>query len=55
MVEVVEESTQPSEDPAAASRHLADLIGGYQVSAAIGAPARLGVADALAEGPATIA
>jgi len=52
MVEVVEESTQPSEDPAAASRHLADLIGGYQVSAAIGALARLGVADALAEGPA---
>ena len=37
----------------AASRRLAELINGYQISAAIGAFARLGIADALAEGPAS--
>ena len=36
-----------------AGRHLAELIDGYQLSAAIGAFARLGVADALAEAPAS--
>ena len=46
-------STPSPEDPAAVSRRLADLIGGYQVSATIGAFARLGLPDALAEGPAT--
>ncbi len=44
---------RPSEQNAAPGRRLAELIGGYQVSAAIGALARLGVADALADGPAT--
>lgn len=44
---------QSPEDPAAASRRLSGLIGGYALSAAIGAFARLGVADALAERPAT--
>jgi precorrin-6B methylase 2 len=34
----------------ALGRRLADLIGGYQLSAAIGALARVGVADALADG-----
>ena len=33
-------------------QRMARLIGGYQLSAAIGAVARLGVADALASGPA---
>ena len=37
----------------AASRRLAELINGYQLSAAIGAFARLGIADALAAGPAS--
>lgn len=50
---MAETDAHPSEDTAASSRRLADLIGGYQVSAAIGALACLGVPDALAEGPAT--
>ncbi len=33
-------------------QRMAGLIGGYQLSAALGAVARLGVADALAAGPA---
>jgi O-methyltransferase domain len=49
-----EESPTP-EQRAAAGRHLIDLINGYQASAAIGALARLGVADALADGPASVA
>jgi hypothetical protein len=43
------------EDPAVSARRMADLIGGYQASAAIGAFVRVGAADALAEGPATSA
>lgn len=39
----------------APGRRLAELINGYQLSAAIGAFARLGVADALADGPSSIA
>ncbi len=35
-------------------RRMAELVQGYQVSAAIGAVARLGVADALADGPLTV-
>jgi hypothetical protein len=50
---MAEQRTPSSEDLAASSRRLADLIGGYAVSAAIGAFARLGVPDALAEGPAS--
>jgi len=50
---MTEGDTQSREDAAVSARRLADLIGGYQVSAAIGALARFGVADALAEGPAT--
>jgi len=50
---MTEGATQPSEQSAGSNRRLAELIGGYQVSAAIGALARLGVADALADGPAT--
>jgi hypothetical protein len=52
---MTEGTTQPSEQSAASHSRLAELIGGYQVSAAIGALARLGVADALAGGPATSA
>jgi O-methyltransferase domain/Dimerisation domain len=50
---VTEGASRTSEDPAASSRHLAQLIGGYQASAAIGAFARLGVADAIAEASGT--
>ena len=39
-------------DPLALSRRMAELVNGYQTSAAIGAVATLGVADALAGGPA---
>ncbi|MFN8108482.1 MAG: methyltransferase [Thermoleophilia bacterium] len=39
------------DDPAELQRRMATLIGGYQRTAAIGALARLGVADHLAEGP----
>ena len=52
---MTEGATPPSEQSSASHRRLAELIGGYQVSAAIGAFARLGVADALADGPATSA
>jgi DNA-binding transcriptional ArsR family regulator len=52
---MAEGRTQSSAEASASDRRLADLIGGYQASAAIGALARLGVADALAEGPATSA
>lgn len=45
---------QPAPQPLTSGRRLAELIGGYQVSAAIGAFARLGVADALAQGPMAI-
>ncbi len=44
---------EPSDTSVATSRRLAELIGGYQASAAIGAFARLGIADALAREPAT--
>jgi len=50
---VPQETNRSSEDPAASGRHLAELIGGYQKSAAIGALARLGFADAVAEAPGT--
>jgi hypothetical protein len=40
------------EDDGELRQRMASLIGGYQLSAAIGALARLGVADALATGPA---
>jgi DNA-binding transcriptional ArsR family regulator len=49
---VTDQSTSAVEERLAATRRLAGLINGYQTSAAIGAFARLGVADALAEGPA---
>ena len=48
-----ETSTPSAEETAAQKLRLTQLIGGYQVSAVIGAVARLGVADALAEAPAT--
>ena len=41
----------PQTDRAAAGRRLIEMINGYQASAAIGALARLGAADALADGP----
>lgn len=50
---MAEEIRQSSEQAAASARRVAELIGGYQASASIGALARAGVADALAEGPAT--
>ncbi len=40
------------EDPVALTRRMGALVNGYQTSAAIGAVAALGVADALADGPA---
>ena len=49
---MTDQSTSAVQERLAASRRLAGLINGYQTSAAIGAFARLGVADALAEGPA---
>ena len=54
MSPVTEATTQSTEQPVAPGRRLAELINGYQVSAAIGAFARLGVADALASGPSSI-
>jgi len=50
---MTDEPTAELQERMAAGRHLAGLINGYQLSAAIGAFARLGVADALAEGPAS--
>jgi hypothetical protein len=47
-------ATPPAQQPAVAGRRLVELINGYQASAAIGALARLGVADALAQGPRSI-
>ena len=44
---MTDEPTAEAQERLAAGRHLAELINGYQVSAAIGAFARLGVADAL--------
>jgi hypothetical protein len=52
---MVEGTASSPEEIVASSRRLADLIGGYQVSAAIGALARLGVADTLGEGAVTAA
>ena len=49
----MDQPTAEAQERMAAGRHLAELINGYQLSAAIGAFARLGVADALAEGPAS--
>jgi len=49
---VTEQTSAEVNERLLASRHLAALINGYQLSAAIGAFARLGIADALAEGPA---
>lgn len=46
------EQSIAAEERLAASRKLASLINAYQTSAAIGALARLGVADALTDGPA---
>jgi hypothetical protein len=54
MSPMTEGATQSTEQPVAPGRRLAELINGYQVSAAIGAFARLGVADALASGPSSI-
>jgi len=51
---MTEGTTRSREQTVAPGRRLAELINGYQVSAAIGAFARLGVADALAEGPSSI-
>ena len=51
----MDQSAAAAQERLAASRRLAELINGYQVSAAIGAFARVGVADALAAGPATAA
>ena len=51
---MTEGTTQSTEQPAVSNRRLVELINGYQVSAAIGALARLGVADALANGPSSI-
>lgn len=48
---MADESTQAAAHATAAGRRLAALISGYQTSAALGALARLGVADVLAEGP----
>jgi len=50
---VTDQPTAAMQERLAASRRLAELINGYQISAAIGAFARLGIADALAEEPAT--
>jgi len=50
-----EPTNAAAEDPALCSLRLSGLIGGYQVSAAIGAFARLGVADALGDDAATSA
>jgi DNA-binding transcriptional ArsR family regulator len=49
---VTDQPTAAVRERPAASRRLAELINGYQISAAIGAFARLGIADALADGPA---
>jgi DNA-binding transcriptional ArsR family regulator len=49
----MDQPTAEAQERLAAGRHLAELINGYQLSAAIGPFARLGVADALAEGPAS--
>jgi len=49
---VTDQTAAEVQERLAASRRLAELINGYQISAAIGAFARLGIADALAEGPA---
>jgi len=48
----MEEQPTPAEARLAESQRLAGLINAYQISAALGALARLGVADALAHGPA---
>ena len=40
------------EDPRVSGQRMLELLNGYQVSAAIGAVARLGVADCLSAGPA---
>ena len=50
---MTDQPTAAAQERLAASRRLAELINGYQISAAIGAFARLGIADALAEGPAS--
>jgi hypothetical protein len=50
---MMHDTAQAADQGIVHSRRLAGLIIGYQVSAAIGAFARLGVADALAAGPAT--
>lgn len=49
----MEEPTAQARERLAAGRRLAEIINGYQLSAAVGAIARLGIADALAEGPAS--
>ena len=50
---MTDQPTAAMQERVAASRRLAELINVYQIRAAIGAFARLGVADALAEGPAS--
>lgn len=47
---MAEGATRSAQEPTAADRRLRELVSGYQASAAIGALARLGVADALASG-----
>lgn len=49
----MDESTRAATD-LALRRRMAELVQGYQVSAAIGAVARLGIADALADAPLTV-
>lgn len=50
---MTEANDRVADDAAANSRHLSSLIGAYRISGAIGALARLGVPDALAQGEAT--
>ena len=50
---MMDQPTAAAQERLAAGRRLAELINGYPLSAAIGAFARLGIADALAEGPAS--
>ncbi len=54
MGSVTDRAAPSAQQPAVSSRRLAELINGYQASAAIGALARLGVADALAQGPRSV-
>ena len=50
--ETASEPKRQNEDRLELSKRMTQLIEGFQISAAIGAVARLGVADSLAGGPA---